>query len=161
MGMQNNEFFGVVRYLPPESLSLDQQRNFPSTFFHEMTHAEQCYNLWRAAHDPHADTIPDWKRKYYDAQLPGEEGIPNEEVFLGKELEAHGKQVEFEKREMGEVTRSTLAGFFHYFMMIHKTTEYKTIPEIKNEVERIATDVQTVSGYTIDSFFKEVGKNPH
>lgn len=146
------DYSGTIKITPYSSLSDEDKESFESSIYHELVHVEQDYEIYNY-YFQNGSNIPEWKIKFYYANLPKEE-----KIHIGCELDAHYKQALFEKRQTGKINKSTLAGFFTYYMQIQRTTAFNTFNEIRQLVSDEYDKIKEISGYDLESFLSKSKK---
>lgn len=142
-------FQGTIEFTPFNKLDDRDKGAFLSMLYHEMIHAKQDYELWNYFFKGNPNKMSEWQMKYYYANLPEEKNF-----HLGAELDAHYEQAIFEKKEFGKIEKSTLAGFFRYYMAIQRTESFKKYKAVEKMVTKRYKEFIKLSGYTLESFLK-------
>lgn len=149
----SNIFRGTIEITPPDKLTDEEDvKSFESTIYHEMVHVKQDYELWNYYHRGNPNNMPEWQAKYYFSNLP------ERRFRIGAEFEAYYKQIVFEKKELGEINKSTLAGFFTNYMAIQMTGAFREYGEIREIVSEKHEEVARLSGYTLEKFIESRGE---
>jgi|GEM_PF-1580537 len=148
-------FGGILVLTPPSALTNPEDKSsLASTVYHELVHADQKYQQYKYYLKGNPDNLPEWKMKFYDADLTGL--ATKNKIHIGAELEAHYKQAVFEKKHDGNINKSTLAGFFTYYLRIQKTDAFKKYQEVRELVSEEYNQIVKLSGYTLNSFLEEM-----
>lgn len=142
-------FGGLLELSAFEALSLEDQKTYKTTIYHELVHVWQDYQMFLAITHGESANMPAWKVKFYQDKV----GDLLEQKHIGDELEAYYKTVLFEFKE-GKVDDSTYAGFFSYWMRAHRTDSYKN-PEVKKMMDSMYQEIKDVTGVTIEEFMEK------
>ena len=142
---------GILKMTPFRMLSPEDTSSFKSTVYHELVHVEQDHELHRYFFgEKRENVIPEWKMRFYFANLPDEE-----KFHIGAELDAYYRQALFEKQEMENIEKTTLAGFFTDYMVIQRTGAFRNNREVRELVSEEYERIVEISGYTLESFLSE------
>ncbi len=142
-------FEGKILMIPPEKLKNRADiDSYESSLYHELIHARQEYKLWNYFTRGNPYNMPAWQVNYYIT------GYLSEGRYNGSEFDAYYHKAFFEKKELGEVKKSTLAGFFTYYLRMKMSDSYRVEGRVKKMVNQKYEEVVEWSGYTLEKFIQ-------